>query len=190
MGRRLVRAGLEEIGVDVRRLVVRAVSRVLPQFSFPRVRTFALRAAGVRIGARSGILGAVDITGGGDVRELFSVGEETFISGPLHVDLAAPVHIGSRVQLGHHVVLLTVNHEMGPPSARCGPQVAAPIHIGDGVWIASRVTVLPGVSVGDGSVVAAGAVVSRDVAPNTLVAGVPARFVRVLDEGGPSRRKG
>jgi acetyltransferase-like isoleucine patch superfamily enzyme len=48
------------------------------------------------------------------------------------------------------------------------------------VWIASRVTVLPGVSIGDGSVVAAGAVVSRDVAPNTLVAGVPAKFVRAL----------
>jgi maltose O-acetyltransferase len=180
LSRRLARAWVEETSFDARKLVAQVVSRALPQFGFSRTRTFALRAVGVRIGSRSGIFGPIDITGQGDVRELFSVGEDTFISGPLHVDLGAPVRIGRRVQLGHHVVLLTVNHEMGPSSARCGPLKAAPIHIGDGVWIASRVTVLPGVSIGDGSVVAAGAVVSRDVAPNTLVAGVPARLVRVL----------
>jgi maltose O-acetyltransferase len=187
LSRRLARALVEETGFDTRKFVVRVVSRALPQFSFIRTRTFALRCAGVRIGPRSGVSGTIDITGQGDVRELFSVGEDTLISGPLYVDLAAPVRIGSRVQLGHHVVLLTVNHEMGPSSARCGSRVAASIHIGDGAWLASRVTVLPGVSIGDGSVVAAGAVVSRDVAPNTLVAGVPARLVRVLDEGGPPR---
>jgi maltose O-acetyltransferase len=167
--------------------MAKMVSRALPQFSFARTRTLALRAAGVRIGSGSGILGPIDITGAGDIRELFSVGEDTFISGPLHVDLGARVHIGSRVQLGHHVVLLTINHEMGPSRARCGPQVAAPIHIGDGVWIASRVTVLPGVTIGDGSVVASGAVVSRNVEPNTLVAGVPARLVRILEDGVPPR---
>jgi maltose O-acetyltransferase len=113
------------------------------------------------------------------------VGEDTFISGPLHVDLGAAVRIGSRVQFGHHVVLLTMDHEMGPPSARCGRLVAAPITIGDGVWIASRVTVLPGVTIGDGAVVAAGAVVTRDVAPDTLVGGVPAKLVRDLDVDAP-----
>jgi acetyltransferase-like isoleucine patch superfamily enzyme len=66
--------------------------------------------------------------------------------------------------------------------------MVAPIIIGDGVWIASRVTVLPGVFIGDGSVVAAGAVVSRDVAPNTMVAGVPARLVRELEVDTPQRR--
>jgi acetyltransferase-like isoleucine patch superfamily enzyme len=187
LGARLARAWLEETTFDPRKLLAQVVSRTLPQFSFSRTRTFALRAAGVRIGSRSGILGPIDITGAGDVRELFSIGEDTFISGPLHVDLGAEVRIGSRVQLGHHVVLLTINHEVGPSRARCGPQVAAPIVIGDGVWIASRVTVLPGVSIGDGSVIAAGAVVSRDVEPNTLVAGVPARLVRVLEDGVPPR---
>jgi maltose O-acetyltransferase len=187
LGARVARAWVEETSFDPRRLVAHLVSRAFPQFSFTRTRTLALRAAGVRIGERSGILGPIDITGAGDIRELFSVGEDTFISGPLHVDLGAPVRIGSHVQLGHHVVLLTINHEMGPANARCGPQVAAPIIIGDGVWIASRVTVLPGVSIGDGSVVAAGAVVSRDVPPNSLVAGVPARVVRALEEGVPPR---
>jgi maltose O-acetyltransferase len=182
-----VRALADEVRFDPRKVVANVVSRTLPQFSFNRSRTFALRAAGVRIGARSGVLGPIDITGAGDVRTLFSIGEDTFISGPLHVDLGAEVRIGNRVQLGHHVVLLTINHDMGPASARCGPQMTAPITIGNGVWIASRVTILPGVSIGDGSVIAAGAVVSRDVEPNTLVAGVPARLVRMLSDGVPPR---
>ncbi len=185
LGHRVAHAWLDETGFDARRVVAGVVSRILPQFSFARARTMAMRAAGIRIGARSGILGPLDITGRGDLRDLFSVGEDTFISGPLHVDLGAAVRIGSRVQFGHHVVLLTMDHEMGPPSARCGRLVAAPITIGDGVWIASRVTVLPGVTIGDGAVVAAGAVVTRDVAPDTLVGGVPAKLVRDLDVDAP-----
>jgi acetyltransferase-like isoleucine patch superfamily enzyme len=58
--------------------------------------------------------------------------------------------------------------------------VRAPITIEDGVWIASRVTLLPGVTVGTGAVVAAGAVVRRDVPPHTLVGGVPSRVLRDL----------
>jgi maltose O-acetyltransferase len=58
--------------------------------------------------------------------------------------------------------------------------VARPVSIEDGAWIAARVTILPGVTIGRGTVVAAGAVVTRDVPPNTLAAGVPARVKREL----------
>ncbi|MGD0523932.1 MAG: acyltransferase [Polyangiaceae bacterium] len=187
-GAKVMRALADELAFDSRQVAARVVSRALPQFAFNRTRTFALRQAGVRIGKGSGFLGPLDVTGPGDMRELFSVGDETFISGPLHIDLGAEVRIGSRVQLGHHVLLLTVDHEMGPSTARCGALTAAPIIIGDGVWIASRVTVLPGVVIGDGAIVAAGAVVSRDVAPNTMVAGMPAKLVRDLDDAVPLRR--
>lgn len=169
------------MGFDTRRVVGRTISHALPQFSFNRTRTAFLRATGVRIGTGSRIMGALDVTGPGDMRELFSIGDASFISCPLHVDLGAAVRIGDHVQLGHDVVLLTIDHKIGPSGGRCGGQAAAPIEIGDGVWIASRVTILPGVSIGRGAVVAAGAVVSRDVAPNTLVAGVPARLVRDLE---------
>jgi maltose O-acetyltransferase len=187
LGTRVARAWADEMGFDSRKVVTTVVSRILPQFSFSRARTLALRAAGVRIGKGSGVLGPLEVTGPGDLRTLFSIGDHTYISGPLHVDLGAPVRIGNCVQLGHHVVLLTADHEMGPSTYRCGRLAAAPITIGNGVWIASCVTVLPGVSIGDGSVVGAGAVVTRDVAPNTFVAGVPARLVRELEIDPPPR---
>jgi acetyltransferase-like isoleucine patch superfamily enzyme len=63
---------------------------------------------------------------------------------------------------------------------RRGNVTPSPVHIGADVWLGANVTVLPGVTIGDGAVVAAGAVVAKDVAPRTLVAGVPAREVRRL----------
>jgi maltose O-acetyltransferase len=188
LGARLAQAWVEETAFDSRKVAASIVSRALPQFSFTRLRTLALRAAGARLGRGSAVLGPIDFTGLGDVRELFSIGEDTLVSGPLRVDLGAAVTIGSRVQIGHDVLMLTVEHEIGPSRARCGRRRAAPIVIRDGAWIASRVTLLPGVTVGEGAVIAAGAVVTEDVAPNTLVGGVPARPLRVLDVDAPESR--
>jgi maltose O-acetyltransferase len=182
---RIVRAARSELDLDARKLAARAISRGLPQFSFIRTRTALLRAAGIRIGCRSLVMGPLDVTGQGDPTKLFSVGSDTFITGPLHVDLGAPVRIGDHVRIGFHVTLLTGDHEIGPASQRCGRLAVAPIVVGDGVWLASGVTLLPGVVVGDGAIVAAGAVVTHDVAPGTLVGGVPARFVRDLDKEAP-----
>jgi acetyltransferase-like isoleucine patch superfamily enzyme len=187
-GARLARAWAEETAFDSRKVAASIVSRALPQFSFSRARTLALRAAGVRIGRGSAVLGPLDFVGLGDVRELFSIGEDTLISGPLRVDLGASVAIGNQVQLGHDVLMLTVEHEIGPARGRCGRRRAAPIVVRDGAWIASRVTLLPGVTVGEGAVVAAGAVVQHDVEPNALVGGVPARPLRHLDVDAPQSR--
>ncbi len=169
--------------MDACKLATGAISRLLPQFSFDRVRTVALRAAGVRIGRASVVMGPFEVTGPGRMSELLSIGDETMITGPLQIDLGAAVTIGNRVRFGHHVLLLTVNHEIGPAHYRCGPMVTAPISIGDGSWLASRVTVLPGVTIGHGTVVGAGAVVARDLAPNVFAAGVPAKVVRKLEPG-------
>ncbi len=62
----------------------------------------------------------------------------------------------------------------------------APIHIGKDVWIGANVTITPGVSIGDGAIIAAGAVVTKDVAPRTVVGGVPAKFIKSLPDGGYS----
>jgi acetyltransferase-like isoleucine patch superfamily enzyme len=130
------------------------------------------------------IMGALRITGHGSA-SLLSIGKNTAISGPLTVDLGERVSIGDQVHFGQEVMLLTMEHEVGPPEERCGRLTAAPICIEDGAWLASRVTILPGVTVGRGSIVAAGAVVTTDVPPNTMVGGVPARVIRSLDEHAP-----
>lgn len=181
-GARVARAAWEEVATFLpRKVLAETASAVLPQQTFVRTRTALLRAAGVQMGSKSLVLGAIRITGIGDPCRHLTIGDDTIITGPLHVDLAAPVHIGSHVRIGHDVSLLTINHQIGVRYLRAGLSYFAPITIGDGVWIASRVTVLPGVTIGESAVVAAGSVVTRDVAPDTLVAGVPARVVRELE---------
>jgi acetyltransferase-like isoleucine patch superfamily enzyme len=93
------------------------------------------------------------------------------------------------VSIGHHCVLATTDHQTGPDWQRCGEIECRPITIGDGSWLGARVTVVPGVTIGRGVIVAAGAVVTRDVPADAKVAGNPARVIGwanrpVADDGG------
>lgn len=180
---RLLRSEVEQL--QAARVCAAGVSALLPPLTFSYLRTCVWRAAGLRLGQRSRIMGPLYVTGPGDHRQLVTLGDDTLVTGPLRIDLAAPVTIGSRVRIGHDVLLLTIDHEIGPAESRCADNLACPIQIGDGAWLSSRCVLLPGVSVGAGAVVAAGAVVTHDVPPNTLVAGVPARVIRSLDEAEP-----
>jgi maltose O-acetyltransferase len=177
---RFARAAFGEVEALLSRRVLADAAAGLPGQSFSRTRTALLRAAGVTIGEHSLIQGPVRITGDGNPCLQVTIGAYTIVSGPLHIDIGGTVQIGWGVRIGHDVSLLTVNHQIGVPGLRAGTRRFAPIVIGHGAWLASRTTILPGVTIGEGAVVAAGAVVTRDVAPNTLVAGVPARLVRPL----------
>ncbi len=99
----------------------------------------------------------------------------------------AEVEIGNDVMMGPEVLIYTSNHgmEQGIPM-RLQPLQSAPVRIGNDVWIGARCILLPGVTVHDGAVVAAGAVVTRDVPEDAIVGGVPAR---VLKHRGSARRK-
>jgi maltose O-acetyltransferase len=178
---RLRRAATNEVSpLRPRALISQAIANRIPQLSFNQLRTAILRAGKLRIGAGSLVMGDINVFGEGDWSSMLSIGTDTYITGPLHINLAAPVRIGNRVNIGCEVTILTVDHRIGDESRRAGWSMREPITIEDGVWIASRVTLLPGVSIGTGAVVAAGAVVRRDVPPHTLVAGVPARILRDL----------
>lgn len=182
---RLLNASREELSpLTPRKAVAEVLGGLLPQQNFNRTRTALWRAAGVSIGSHSLIQGSLRITGVDYRASYLSIGSQTIITGPLHLDLGAPVTIGDWVRIGHNVSLLTISHEIGPVWFRAGKSEFGPIRIGNGVWIASRVTILPGVSIGEGSVVAAGSLVTRDVPANTLVAGVPARAMRTLTDTG------
>jgi maltose O-acetyltransferase len=86
----------------------------------------------------------------------------------------APIHIGDDTDIGTHAHIWTLEHDVNDPKhgTRGGPVV-----IEDHVWIASRVTILPGVTIGRGAVVAAGAVVTKDVPSLAIVGGVPAKVI-------------
>jgi acetyltransferase-like isoleucine patch superfamily enzyme len=89
------------------------------------------------------------------------------------------IEIGDDVMIGPNVHLISSGHPLDPATRR-SQITTAPIRIGRGVWIAAGAIVLQGVTVGDDAVVAAGAVVTKDVPPRTLVAGVPAQIIRAL----------
>lgn len=108
------------------------------------------------------------------------IGKHVFINMGCKFQDQGGIFIGDGVLIGHNVVLATLNHAMQPE--RRSDMLPAPIHIGKRVWIGSNATVLPGVTIGDGAVVAAGAVVTRDVPANTVVGGVPAKVIRHIYE--------
>lgn len=86
-----------------------------------------------------------------------------------------PIHVGNDVSIGPEAAILTLGHD---PMAHDFADQGGPVVIGDRVWIGYRAIILPGVKIGEGAVVAAGAVVTKNVAPFSIVAGVPARAVR------------
>jgi acetyltransferase-like isoleucine patch superfamily enzyme len=91
------------------------------------------------------------------------------------------VDIGDRVMIGPNVSIITSGHPLLPSQRRAYIE-AKPIAIEENVWIAAGATILGGVTVGENSVIAAGAVVTKDVPPNSFVAGVPAKIIRSLEE--------
>lgn len=114
------------------------------------------------------------------------IGRNVFINSGCHFQDQGGIEIGDGAFIGHNVVLATINHDLFPENKRKNHY--APIKIGKNVWIGSNATILPNVSIGEWAVVAAGAVVTKDVPPFTVVGGVPAKAIRVLSarerEGG------
>ena len=148
----------------------------------PPLRTAWLRVLGARIGARVVMH---------DVRFFnlyrrglpgLSVGDECFLGDECLLDLAEGIALGAQVTLAERVLILThtnVGYKDHPLQEQF-PASASPVRIESGSFVGANATLLPGITVGAGSFVAAGAVVNADVPPRTLVAGVPARAVRAL----------
>ncbi len=107
------------------------------------------------------------------------LGDNVFINSGCCFQDQGGIFIGDNALIGHQVVIATLNHATDP--SRRGDMIAAPVHIGNNVWIGAHATILPGVTVGDGAIVAAGAVVTKDVPPKSVVGGVPARILKVIE---------
>ena len=100
----------------------------------------------------------------------------------LHNTIIGPVTIGNHVNLAQGITVTALNHNFESPGSRIDEQGVStkPVTIGNNIWIGANAVILPGVSIGEHSVVAAGAVVTKDVPPHSLVAGVPARIIKQI----------
>lgn len=108
------------------------------------------------------------------------IGENVFINSNCTMQDQGGIYIGDDVLIGHNTCLLTLNHDEDPEKR--ANLLPSPIRIGNRAWLGSNVTILPGVTIGDGAIIAAGAVVTKDVGENTIVAGIPAKVVRKVGE--------
>ena len=106
------------------------------------------------------------------------IGKRVFINAGCQFQDQGGITIGDDVLVGPQTIIATLNHDPDPDKR--GGMFAKPVVIGNKVWLGARVTICPGVRIGEGAIVAAGAVVTKDVPPRTVVAGVPAKVIKQI----------
>jgi len=122
---------------------------------------------GIEVAPRARIYGGAEIWDGRQIR----IGPGSSIGSRAILDGRGGIEIGADVNLSSEVAIWTMQHDVRDPEFGV---TTAPVRVGDRAWLSFRATVLPGVTIGEGAVVAAGAVVTRDVPEFTIVGGVPA----------------
>lgn len=136
-------------------------------------------------------------------RMFAEVGEGTYIEPPLHANWAGrhvhlgkdvyfnfnvtlvddnDIYIGDNTMIGPNTVIATAGHPVCPDIRQKGGQFNIPVHIGKNCWLGAGVIVLPGVTIGDNTVVGAGSVVTKDLPANVVAAGNPCRILRTIGE--------
>lgn len=141
--------------------------KVFPYF----IRHWFLRCLGVRIGRDSSVAMHCFITGSRIV-----IGRNSVINRYAYLDGRVPLYIGNNVNISHYTLIQTLTHDPQNPDFVC---LEKPVAIMDHVWVGARAIIMPGVTIGEGAVVAAGAIVTKDVPAYTIVGGNPARQIGV-----------
>lgn len=106
------------------------------------------------------------------------LGKRVFINSGCCFQDQGGIEIGDDCLIGQQVVIATLNHDSDPEKR--GNMFPAPVKLGNKVWVGAHATILPGVTIGDGAIVAAGAVVTKDVPAYAVVAGVPAKIIKTI----------
>jgi maltose O-acetyltransferase len=172
---RVIREEIEQFHPQL--LLMNCLLALLPIYVGGRTRMRILRLAGFQIGHGTVIWGTPSISGNRNLYQRLIIGQNCSINIGCFLDLGAKITIGDNVSIGHQVMVLTTSHKMGSAQRRAGELTTLPVTIEDGAWIGARSIILPGVTIGAGAIISAGAVVNKDVPPNTVAAGSPARVV-------------
>jgi maltose O-acetyltransferase len=174
----------EVVGVHPRLHVYNFTAGLLPSRASGELRARLMRLAGFQLGAGTLVNGVLKISGPRGLTHQLRVGNACRLDADCVFDLSEKLTIGDNVTLEPGVMILTSTHELDFPAHRAGKLLLNPVTIGNGVWLRARCIVLPGVTIGDGAVVEAGAVVNKNVEPNARVGGVPAARLEILTGDG------
>lgn len=169
-------------GLHPRLHAFQTVAAFLPRRASGAARAAMLRLIGFTLGEGTIVEGTPKITGGRGLFERLVVGRNCVIDADCVLDLEERITLGDSVTVGPGVMILTSTHELATSQHRAGPVTRSPVVVGEGAWLRARSIILPGVTVGAGAIVEAGAVVNKDVAANTRVGGIPAAQLEILEE--------
>lgn len=109
------------------------------------------------------------------------IGENSVVGDFSILDVSTDIHIGKNIAIGPRCTIYTHDHDYTDEAATVpwkGKAVTKPVRIEDGAWIGANVTILPGVTIGENAIVAAGSVITKNIAPGTISAGVPAKIIK------------
>lgn len=115
-----------------------------------------------------------------DCGKNITIGKNVFINSGCRFQDQGGITIGNDALIGHNAVLATLNHGLAPDERQ--NLYPAPISIGKNVWIGANATILPGVTIGDNAVIAAGSVVTKDVPEDVVVGGVPSKIIKYISK--------
>lgn len=135
-----------------------------------------LNSIGYNIGSYTKVVGPVICTG------RLTIGKNCWIGTGLTIHGNGDVIIGNNVDIGPEVTFITGSHLIGKSEHRAGLGLKFAIEVGNGCWIGSKSILTNTITIGNGTVIAAGAVVCKDVSPNVLIGGVPAKTIKLLDD--------
>ncbi|MEN2489798.1 DapH/DapD/GlmU-related protein [Flavobacterium sp. B11] len=162
------------------KVFARFLLRFLPLIKMPKLNVYLFRTLGYQIDKSARIYSSVQILGNIEVKigaKTF-IGHESIITGGL-----AKIEIGSDCDISDRVSIFCGTHEIDCQGIRvAGKGIGKNIKIGNGVWIGYGALILPGVTIGNKAIIAAGSVVHKDVEENTIVGGNPVKIIRKIHD--------
>lgn len=157
--------------------IIRRIMNRIPNILPLKLRVLFYNMIGFKVGTGKNIRRNIYISSTN-----ISIGKDSFVNQfcKFYASPDAGIHIGDRCRVAMEVSFICITHDIGSSESRAGADTSYPIEVGNGCWICARSTILPGVTIGDGCIIAAGSVVNKDCEPNSLYAGVPARKIKDL----------